>query len=209
MNRTIPLVAGALVMTAYWSNLAPAQTLAGATAVLLGQFGDWGAYTHVQNGRRKCFALSKRVSRQSDQTKSLGKDTFLLIDNRPSENVWNEISVTMDYTFGSNSGATIQIDNATFTMYTQGDGAWIKNAVNEEARVLNLMRGTASIIIKGTSARGTKTVDQYSALGIGQAIDRAKRECLPALPTVPPVAQPTVPSPGIPGNACDRFPNLC
>ena len=38
---------------------APSPT---AQATLLGQFGDWGAYTATPGGRKVCFALSKPTS---------------------------------------------------------------------------------------------------------------------------------------------------
>ena len=40
-------------------------------------------------------------------------------------------------------------------MYTQNDGAWIKN-VAEEARLIDAMRKGADLTIKGTSTRGTQ-----------------------------------------------------
>ena len=40
-------------------------------------------------------------------------------------------------------------------MYTQNDGAWIKN-VAEEARLIDAMRKGADLTVKGTSTRGTQ-----------------------------------------------------
>ena len=61
-------------------------------------------------------------------------------------------------------------------MYTQNDGAWIKNAA-EEARMIEAMRKGADLTVKGTSGRGTQSTDQYSLKGLAQALDRAEQEC--------------------------------
>ena len=46
-------------------------------------------------------------------------------------------------------------------MYTQADGAWIKNAA-EEARMVDTMRRGADMIVTGESGRGTKSTDRYA-----------------------------------------------
>jgi invasion protein IalB len=61
-------------------------------------------------------------------------------------------------------------------MYTQNDGARIKNAA-EEARLVESMRKGADLMVKGTSARGTQSTDTYSLKGLAQALDRVGQEC--------------------------------
>ena len=61
-------------------------------------------------------------------------------------------------------------------MYTQNDGAWIKN-VADEARMVDAMRKGADLTVKGTSGRGTTSTDQYSLKGLAQALDKIEQEC--------------------------------
>jgi hypothetical protein len=61
-------------------------------------------------------------------------------------------------------------------MYTQNDGAWIKN-VAEESRLVEAMRKGADMTVRGVSSRGTKTIDQYSLKGLTQALERVTAEC--------------------------------
>jgi invasion protein IalB len=61
-------------------------------------------------------------------------------------------------------------------MYTQKDGAWIKNMA-EEARMLDAMRKGSDLTVKGTSARGTNSTDQFSLKGLPQALERADQAC--------------------------------
>ena len=49
-------------------------------------------------------------------------------------------------------------------MYTQNDGAWVKNAA-EEAKMIETMRKGADMVIKATTSRGTQTTDTFSLKG--------------------------------------------
>jgi hypothetical protein len=102
--------------------------------------------------------------------------TFMFVSTRPAENVRNEVSVIIGYPFKPSSDATAEIGTTKFAMYTQNDGAWIKN-VAEEQRMIEAMRKGADLTIKGVSGRGTQSTDQFSLKGLAQALDRADQEC--------------------------------
>ena len=88
----------------------------------------------------------------------------------PAEKVSNEVSVLVTgYVFKPNSEAGVAVGGANFPMYTQNDGAWVKNAA-EEAKLLDTMRKGADVVIKATTSRGTQTTDTFSLKGIGQAL---------------------------------------
>src|SRR5262245_25251289 len=143
---------------------------------LLGSYGDWGAYTATPSGKRVCFVLAKPKSSQTTPTGRKRDQAYLFISTRPSENVRHEVSVIIGYPFKENTEATAEIGQARFAMYTQKDGAWIKN-VSEEARLLEAMRKGADVTVKGMSARGTQSTDQFSLKGLTQALERAEQEC--------------------------------
>lgn len=150
--------------------------LGGAQPNLLGQYGEWGAYAAVAAGSKVCFALGRP---QESKTNPAGKPrdpTYMFIASRPSENVRNEVSVTIGYSFKAGADATIEIGPAKFAMYTQSDGAWIKNAA-EEGRMVEAMRKGSDLVVTGTSARGTHSTDRYTLKGLSQALDRASQEC--------------------------------
>ena len=100
----------------------------------------------------------------------------MFVSTRPADNVKNEISVIIGYPFKTSSDATAEIGNTKFAMYTQNDGAWIKN-VAEEARLVEAMRKGAELTVKGSSGRGAQSVDQYSLKGLSQALDKVEQEC--------------------------------
>jgi hypothetical protein len=61
-------------------------------------------------------------------------------------------------------------------MYTQNDGAWVKNAA-EEPQMIEIMRRGSDLVVKSESAKGPKTIDTYSLKGIAQALDKVAEEC--------------------------------
>jgi hypothetical protein len=152
---------------------APAGT---AQPQLLGQFGDWGAYTASPSGRKVCFALAKPMKSQTNPPNRPRDPTYIFVSSRPAEKVRDEVSIIIGYGFKPNTDATAEVGGASFAMYTQNDGAWIKNAA-EESRLVEAMRKGAELTVKGTSSRGTLTTDVYSLRGLGQALDRVAQEC--------------------------------
>jgi invasion protein IalB len=143
---------------------------------LLGSYGDWGAYSATPAGKKVCFALSKPKSSTTNPAGRKRDPAYLFVSTRPAENVRNEVSVIIGYPFKEASDATAEIGTAKFAMYTQKDGAWIKNMA-EEARMLDAMRKGSDITVKGTSARGTSSTDQFSLKGLPQALERAEQAC--------------------------------
>jgi invasion protein IalB len=143
---------------------------------LLGQYGDWGAYTATPGGARVCFALAKPKTTKTEPAGRKRDATYIFVSTRPAENVKHEVSVIIGYPFKTSSDATAEIGTTKFAMYTQNDGAWIKN-VAEEARMVDAMRKGADVTVKGTSGRGTASTDQYSLKGLAQALDKIEQEC--------------------------------
>ena len=143
---------------------------------LLGQYGDWGAYTASPGGNKICFALAKPKTSTTEPPGRSRDQSYMFVSNRPAENVKNEVSVMIGYPFKTTSDATAEIGGAKFAMYTQNDGAWIKN-VAEEARMVDAMRKGSDLTVKGTSGRGTQSTDQYSLKGLAQALDKVEQEC--------------------------------
>jgi outer membrane biosynthesis protein TonB len=156
---------------------APAPAVAeGAQPALLGMFGDWGAYTASPGGKKVCFALAKPSKSETTPANRPRDPAFLFVSSRPAEKVKDEVSLIIGYGFKANTDATLELAGATYAMYTQADGAWIKNAA-EEAKLVDAMRKGGDLTIKGTSARGTGTLDVFSLKGLAQALDKVGQEC--------------------------------
>jgi Invasion associated locus B (IalB) protein len=154
----------------------PASMTAGAEPTLIGQFGTWGAYSATPNGKLVCFALAKPASSKTNPPNRPRDPAYAFVSTRPAEKVINEVSVMIGYQLKPGSESTVDVGGASYAMYTQGDGLWIKNAAEEDAMV-QAMRRASDITVKGVSAKGTETTDTFSLKGLSQALDKIAQDC--------------------------------
>jgi hypothetical protein len=148
----------------------------GAQPKLLGQYGIWGAYMASPGGKKVCFVLAKPTASETNPPNRPRNPVYMFISTRPADKVTNEVSLVVGYPFKGGTEATAQVGGTSFALYTQQDGAWIKNAT-EEAKMVDAMRGGDNAVIKGVSAKGTQSTDTFSLKGVSQALDRTAQEC--------------------------------
>ena len=150
-----------------------------AQATLLGQYGDWGAYTATPGGRKVCFALSKPTSSVDNppNRRTAANVVYMFISSRPTEKVKDEVSMLVTgYQLKPNTDASLAVGSTQFAMYTQNDGAWVKNAA-DESKLVAALRSGSDMVVKAQTSRGTATTDTFSLKGAGQALDRVAQEC--------------------------------
>ena len=164
-------ILGAATLFALTATAAFAQ----GAATRVEQFKDWGAYVFNDPQRGKmCFAVSQP---KDTEPKNVNRDPiYFFVTTRPREGVREEVNVITGYPYKEGSKTTIQIGSDSFTLYTSGDGAWLENAA-EEARLVGAMRAGSSMVVRGTSRRGTLTVDTYSLAGVTAATQKALEVC--------------------------------
>ena len=155
---------------------AAAALAGGAEPTLIGQFGTWGAYTATPNGKKVCFALAKPASSKTNPPNKPRDPAYAFISTRPAEKVNNEVSIMIGYQLKPGSESTLEVGGASYAMYTQGDGLWIKNAAEEE-RMVEAMRKAADVTVRGISAKGTESSDTFTLKGLAQALDRLAQDC--------------------------------
>ncbi len=156
---------------------------------MLGQFGDWGAYKATPGGKKVCFALAKPSRRRPSRPVATAIRPIAFISTRPAEKVKNEVSVIVGYPQKASTDATATIGAANFAMYTQNDGAWIKNAA-EEAQMVDAMRKGATscsranpgaaprapILIRSRASPGARQGRRRSANDLCSPSHRGERE---------------------------------
>ena len=104
---------------------------------LLGEFGDWGAYTATPGGKKVCFALAKPAASETDPAGSAAR-SGLAVRLHPSVGKGAGRSVG-DFRLSAEGQYRCHDRDrfsTNFAMYTQNDGAWVKNAA-EEARLVD------------------------------------------------------------------------
>jgi hypothetical protein len=154
----------------------PPSMTGGTEPTLIGQFGPWGAYSATPNGKRVCFALAKPTTSKTNPPNRPRDPAYAFVSTRPAEKVSNEVSIMIGYALKPGSESTLEVGGASYAMYTQGDGLWIKNAA-EEDQMVQAMRRSADVVVKGVSAKGTETTDTFSMKGLSQALDRIAQDC--------------------------------
>ncbi len=156
---------------------APAKPAAAPTEqgpFLLATFGDWGVYASDTASGRVCYALSQPKERLP---KELKRDPgFLFISTRPAEGVRNEISIITGFPTKDNAPGDFAIGSTTYKLVQKGNSAWLGNPAQDPAAIETMKKGS-TLTTKTVSGKGNVTTDRYSLNGLGQALDRIKKEC--------------------------------
>lgn len=141
---------------------------------LVKQFKDWGVYSFSGQKGKVCYVLSQpREKLPADRNHG---DVFFFVSTRPGEGVVAEPSVIVGYTFKSDSKVTVTIDGSKFSMFTQGEGAWIETA-GDESKLIAAMRAGSNMKVVGQSTRGTSTTYTYSLSGVTAALKESSTIC--------------------------------
>jgi hypothetical protein len=139
---------------------------------LVGEFNDWAAYSYKTPTGQVCYIVSQPKKSEPEGAKR--DPVFFLVTHRPGDNVRNEVNTIIGYAFKKESTATLTIDGDDFSLFTKGDGAW---SDSKDSTIVNAMKKGKKMEVKGTSWRGTSTVDSYSLSGVKQAMDKIDQHC--------------------------------
>ena len=135
---------------------------------------DWHTYTFNENGNLVCYMASKPTNEEGEYTQR--GDVYLLVTHRPAEASRDVVSVITGYTYGPESEATVTIGDKLFELFTSENTAWARDSATD-ASMVTAMKAGSSMIVKGTSSRGTLTTDTYSLLGFTAAYNEITRTC--------------------------------
>lgn len=146
--------------------LGPASAALAAEPRHLGTFRDWNAFVLEEPSGKVCWMASRPKKQQGDFTKR--GDVFVLVTHRPAENSRDVVSFVAGYSFADGGDVTVQVGNQKFELFTEGDTAWARDDKTDRALSQAIRQG-ASMTVRGTSSRGTRTTDTYSLSGSGAA----------------------------------------
>jgi len=139
----------------------------------LGDFQDWSAFRFEESGQPVCYMASQPTKAEGNYSKR--GDIYVIITHRPGDGTYDEVSVVAGYSYQKDSTVEMKIGDVKKTLFTQDDAAWAADKETDRELVDAMIRGH-SMVVKGTSSRGTATTDSYSLLGFTkahQAIDKA------------------------------------
>ena len=153
---------------------AAAPAAFGQTPTSLGKFKDWSAWSYQGNKGKVCYVHSAPTTVKPDSLNH--GDVSFFIRKSPAENVNNEANFVVGYPFQENSTVVVDIDGRKFTMFTQGDSAWILNPA-EEPELVEAMRAGSKMTVSGQSRRGNQTTYAYSLSGVTAATNKITTDC--------------------------------
>ena len=137
-------------------------------------FRDWGAWRYGSGGDTVCYMASEPKQATGDYTNR--GDVFAIVTHRPGDKRIGEVSIVAGYTFKEGSTAELKIGSKSWDLFTSGDNAWAPSADDDRA-IVKAMRAGSSMVVSGTSSRGTATTDTYSLLGVSKAYAAISSAC--------------------------------
>ncbi len=140
----------------------------------LGEFDAWNAYQFSEDGNIACYMASVPKKAEGDYKKR--GDIFAIVTHRPNESRRDEVSFIAGYAFKKDSWVEVTVEKETFKLFTQDDGAWAPDKEADAALVAAMIKGS-NMVVKGTSARGTKTLDTYALGGFTKAYQTINKAC--------------------------------
>jgi len=141
---------------------------------LIDVFGDWSAFAVKLEGKPVCYIGSEPLKSEGKYTQR--GDVVFLVTHRPADKALGVINFQTGYTFKEGSEASLNISEESFALFTDDSDGWARDAKTDKAIVQAMIKG-ATMIVKGSSARGTLTTDTFSLKGFSAAYKAASKAC--------------------------------
>ena len=141
-----------------------------------GVFDKWTAYTYKTKKGPVCYIVSQPEKSELSKKGAKRDPVFFLVTHRPGDKVRGEVSTIIGYPFRRNSQPTVEIDGTTFKLFAVGDGAWTDSPAMDRKIVAAMKKGR-TMVVKGVSQRGTRSVDTYSLKGVTAALQKIDELC--------------------------------
>ena len=143
---------------------------------VLGTFGDWEAVAYTVSEAKSCYLTS--VPKKAEGKYKKRGEIYARVTHRPAGHEVGVVSITTGYNYREGSEVEVKIGGHQFTLYTHPatpDTAW---AYDEEERALiRAMIQGKTMVVRGTSWRGTLTEDTYSLTGFTAGYKAIGKAC--------------------------------
>lgn len=141
---------------------------------LIGGDKGWEAYDYADRAGKVCYLVG-HPTKSEPANLSRGR-IDLIITHRPGEKALNVVNFDVGYPFKPGSPADLEIDGRKFSLFTDKDAAWAPDPGTDKTVTETLGKGKRAIL-KGSSARGTATIDTYSLDGFKDALAAIDKAC--------------------------------
>lgn len=169
------LITAALAVT----TLSGALAQGAAKPTLVGTFKDWTTWSYSGSynggGEGKICYIYAEPTEMTPPKLDHGRVSFS-ITSSPAAGVQQEANFVAGYQMKEQSSVTVDIDGEKFTMFTQGDSAWLVDKA-DEPKLLEAMKDGKAMVVSAQSRRGNPTTYKYSLSGVTAAADKMSAEC--------------------------------
>jgi hypothetical protein len=145
----------------------------------LGTFKAWTAWQGSDDTGVVCFIAADPTSSEPKEVggRPINRDpAVFLVVHRKGVGLKNEAQTKIGYPFKAGSKPSVIIDGKSYTMVIEDSAAWLAQEEDQVAFVEAMKAGT-TLIVKGTSGRGTETTDTYSLSGVTDAMKMIDKAC--------------------------------
>lgn len=140
----------------------------------IGNFGKWRAHTFEDQGNKACYMTGQPVRDEGKYDKR--GDIYVMVTHRPADKVRDEVSFWAGYNFKNKSLVQIAIDDLKFEVFPHQEIAWAPDAESDR-KLVAAMKAGSTMVVQGTSRRGTDTKDTYSLSGFTKAYNTMTQAC--------------------------------
>ncbi len=99
-----------------------------------------------------------------------------MVTHRPAEKIRDEVSFWAGYDFKEESRVEVAIDGRKFEVVPIEEIAWAPDAESDR-KLVEAMKAGNTMVVQGTSQRGTDTKDTYSLSGFTKAYNTISEAC--------------------------------
>jgi invasion protein IalB len=140
---------------------------------------DWSIFVEEQP-TKECWVVSKPtkiVNTRGGQVVAASRSDILLwVTYRPANGINGQVSFTGGYPFDPDKPVILQVGDANFDLFVDGEYAWPATA-NDDTKIRDALKRGSAAIVKAQSKRGTTTTDTFSLTGFSAALAEAEKRC--------------------------------
>ncbi len=134
----------------------------------------WSGYALAEKNSQICYLIGHPTKNEPASIKLESAEAR--ITHRTAEKKFNEVSFLAGVPFKEKSDADLDIDGKKFKLFTDKDTAWAADAATDKA-IADAMSKGKTLVLKGTSARGTPMTETYGLAGLLAAIKEIDKAC--------------------------------
>ena len=154
---------------------APPPAPGGGQPTLLGQFGEWGAYSANSGGKKICYALAKPTRPRPSRQPSARSGLYVHIhaaDRKRAQRDFDHRRLSVQTRLGGDRRYRFEQVCDVYAGRRRLDQECGRRGAHGRYHAQGLRHDRGR-----QSGRGTKSTDRYALKGLSQALDRVAQEC--------------------------------